>query len=428
MRNVKSYLAATALMGILATGAVADDIAVVGGTAFTMKGGEKIENATVLIHDGKITAVGAGIAVPDGYSIIDAKGKWVTPGLMVAGTRMGLVEVSSWAGVDDSNASKYKTPLALDVAWGINPDNTIIPITRVEGVTRVTVGFGNTKGLFGGLGAVIHLGDDTDLVVRSKAFTTVAVGDAGAREVGSRSAVWQTLYAKFDGAKAHMEKAAEKAKKKEGDKKPKADKPNPERDALVSILKGEMTLIMGADKASDLRHIMTFKAKYPAMKIAVGGAQEGWRVADALAAAKIPVIIGGMSALPGSFETLGATMHNAARLSKAGVKVAFVGDQTHNARLAPQHAGNAVAHGMSWDAAMAALTTVPASIFGMSDSYGTLVSGMDADVVVWDGDPLELMASPSAVIIQGQSQSLESRQTKLRDRYMEIPRSPAYKK
>lgn len=151
-------------------------------------------------------------------------------------------------------------------------------------------------------------------------------------------------------------------------------------------------------------------------------------VADKLAQANIGVIVHPIDNLPQSFDMLGATQQNAGRLEKAGVKVAIVGNGDANVRLAVQNAGNAVANGMSWQGAMASLTTVPAEMFGISDSYGTLEAGKDADVVVWDGDPLELMTSPDAVIISGENIPLVSRQTKLRDRYKDITRSPAYVK
>ena len=153
-------------------------------------------------------------------------------------------------------------------------------------------------------------------------------------------------------------------------------------------------------------------------------------VADQLAAAKVPVLVNPLNNLPGSFERLGATLENAARLQKAGVTFAFMTGDAHTAHNLRQAAGNAVAYGLSWDAALAAMTTVPARIWGIDDRYGTLEPGKDADVVIWDGDPLELTTFADAVFIRGREIPMTSRQIELRDRYKDLggPLPPAYRK
>lgn len=162
------------------------------------------------------------------------------------------------------------------------------------------------------------------------------------------------------------------------------------------------------------------------MNVILGGAGEAWMLADALAAAGIPVVLDPSANLPGNFDVLGRTSAAAGRLHAAGVKVAFIPPGTPNARLVVQNAGIAVSMGMPWEAAMDALTVNPAEIFGLADSYGKLADGMDADIVVWDGDPIEVMSSPDAVLIAGDEYPLVSRQTKLRDRYKDLDRSPAF--
>ena len=411
-----------ASLALVATTAVmAEDIAITGGTAITMGEVGKIENATVLIKDGKIEKVEAGLAAPAGYTVIDATGKMVTPGFMVSQTGLGLHEGPSWAGVNDGDATKAKVGPALDVTWGLNGNQTPLAVNRIEGITRAATNISRSKGLFSGQGAIISL-DGAD-VLRGNAYITLSVGERAAEKFGGRSAVWQKILADLKAAKPKKKSKKSKKSKKGGDAKP-----NPDKDALAKLFTGKVTLVVNASRKSDILNIIKLKEKYPTIKMAINGAHEGWMVANKLAASGIPVILHPTDNLPASFESLASTQENAARLEKAGVKIAIVGDRDANARLAVQNAGNAVANGMSWQGAIAALTTVPAEIYGISKSYGKLKKGMDADVVVWSGDPLELMVSPDAVIIGGENIPLVSRQTKLRDRYLNTPRSPAYVK
>lgn len=420
--SILKTISVASLAFVASTSILAEDIAITGGTAFTMGSAGKIENATVLIKDGKIEKVGAGVEVPAGYTVIDATGKWVTPGLMGSQTGLGLHEGPSWAGVNDGDATKAKVGPALDATWGLNPNQTPFAVNRIEGITRAATNISRSMGLFSGQGAVISL-DGAD-VLRRNAYITLSVGERAAEKVGGRPAVWQKVIA--DLKAAAPKKKGKKSRKSKG--KDDAAKPNPDRDALAKLFTGEVTLVINASRMSDILNIIRLKEKFPKIKMAINGAHEGWMVAKELAASGIPVILHPTDNLPGNFERLAATQENAGRLEKAGVKIAIAGNGDANVRLAIQNAGNAVANGMSWQGAMAALTTGPAEIYGVSKNYGTLEKGMVADVVVWGGDPLEVMTSPDAVIIGGENMPLVSRQTKLRDRYQNTPRSPAYVK
>ena len=413
------------LLGLIAglsVAASAEDIAITGGTAY-ITGDEVIENATVLISDGKIERVKSGGKVPKGYRIIDASGKWVTVGLMVSSTTLGLGEVSSSAGIVDSSVKgAVKDTIALDVAYSLNPDSTLIPVTRIEGITRAMTGFSRTGNAWAGQGAVIHLGDTDDLIVKNPAFVGLNVSGSKADQVsGSRSVLWAGVYKKLEGAEP---KKADKKKSKDekGDKTPSA-----EAVALGKLFSGETTLVVEAHRKSDILQVIKLKTRFPDIRMVVEGGTEAWRVAERLAKADIGVILSGTSNLPGSFETLGATQSNATRLHAAGVTIAFIGDGSHRAKLMPQHAGNAVAYGLPWAAAFNAMTVNPAKLFGISESYGSLSKGMDADVVVWSGDPIEVTSHAEHVVIAGYEIELVSRQTKLRDRYLTLSRSPAIK-
>jgi len=204
--------------------------------------------------------------------------------------------------------------------------------------------------------------------------------------------------------------------------------PRLDREALAPVVRGEMLLFVRANRAADLRQIIALKGRRPSLKLAILDGREAWRVAGELAAAGIPVILNPIYNLPASFESMGARRDNAALLREAGVKIAFSSivhsfDMSHNARLLPQAAGLAVAAGLPWDAALEAMTRGPAEIFGIEADYGSLAPGRVADVVVWDGDPLEVMTAPAHVIIAGNEIELTSRQTELRDRYSPLRKS-----
>jgi len=188
--------------------------------------------------------------------------------------------------------------------------------------------------------------------------------------------------------------------------------------------RGQQLMLIAVDRASDIRQVIALRDENDRLNIALVGVREGWLVADEIAEAGIPVIVDPYANLPGSFEGLASTQQNAARLIDAGVTVAlaYFADDSHQARLILQSAGNAVANGVSHEDALRAITAVPASIYGV-EGGGHLQEGSPGDLVIWDGDPLEVMSAPTHVFIDGVEQSLESRQTKLRDRYLSLDES-----
>jgi imidazolonepropionase-like amidohydrolase len=436
LNMLKGVSVAVAIAGASLTGVYAEDIAIKGGTAFTNGGKGKVENATILVSDGKITSVAAGGNVPSGYRVIDASGKWVTVGLMATGTTLGLTEVPLSGSLNDATAGNAKNTIGLDVTYAIDPSSTLIPITRIEGITRAVTGLTSTKDYWLGQGAVIHLGDGFNLVEKQGAYIGLQIGEGAARKAGgSRAVLWQDIYAKLEGARPDPEADTSESEKDDGKD---ADKDTGKKDvnkkkasaeklALERLFNGETSLMVSANRAADILQVIRLKEHF-GFNVILSEAVEAWRVADELAKADIPVVLNALESLPQSFETLGATQTNAGRLVEAGVTIAITGKGSHNARLMPQNAGNAVSNGLSWEAAMDAMTVGPAKIFGMADSYGTLEAGKDADIVVWDGDPIELSTSPTAVLIKGDEIKLVSRQTRLRDRYLEITRSPQFKK
>lgn len=407
----------------LSANVTADNIAITGATVHTFDDQGKVENGTVLIRDGKIESIIAGGEAPKGYNTIDARGKVVTPGLIVAKSALGLVEVGFSAGINDAS-TELKDAVALgttlDAQYGVNMHSSLINITRIEGITTAATGIDYGDTLFQGQGAVISLGDKVAPIMKSKAFMSLNLtGTFVDSANGSRAATWPKLLRVLDEAVSLNGKPLRINQDWHGEFA-KAD-----LNALLPVVSGEMPLFLTANRASDIRQVIALKSRYKKLDLVLVHATEAWMVADALAKADIPVIVNPESNLPFDFGELGATLKNAARLAKAGVKVTVAnvgkyGAESHNARLVTQLAGNAVANGMPWEDAMAGLTIHAAALFGIEDKVGSLAKGKQADVVVWSGDPLEVMNYAEMVIIKGEAISMESRQTKLRDRYMSL--------
>ena len=200
-------------------------------------------------------------------------------------------------------------------------------------------------------------------------------------------------------------------------------------EALVPVARGELPLVVGVDRASDIEAALRL-GRERHLKLILAGCDEAWMVADQIAAAQVPVLINPLADLPSSFEHLGATLENAARLHRAGVSFAFMSGDAHNARTLRQLAGNAVANGLPWDEALKAMTINPARIWHLEDRFGTLEPGKEADVVIWDGDPLEVTSAALRVFIRGIEMPRKTRQTELRDRYKNLGGvlPPAYEK
>ncbi|HVR95272.1 MAG TPA: amidohydrolase family protein, partial [Thermoanaerobaculia bacterium] len=364
------------------------------------------------------------VAIPAGARRIDARGKVVTPGLFDSLSRLGLVEVDAVDGSSDKGVEGDRFNAAFNVVDALNPRSSLIPVNRIEGLTRTLVAPEPEGSLIAGQGAVIHLGTG-DLVLRSPAAMVAVLGEGGAERAGeSRGAAILRLREALQDARDYAENRSAFDR---GERRDYALS-RLDLDALIPVVRGELPLLLIAHRASDLEAGLRLMREFN-LKLILAGASEGWVVARQLAEAKVPVLVSTLNNLPERFEMLGATLENAARMQAAGVTVAFMSSDAHNARNVRQAAGNAVAYGMPWEAAMAALTTVPARIWGLSDRYGTLEPGKEADVVIWDGDPLEVTTFADQVFIRGVEIPMESRQTRLRDRYKDLSGElpPAYR-
>jgi imidazolonepropionase-like amidohydrolase len=406
--------------------AQAEIIAITGGLVATVANPVPIENGTVIVNDGHIVAVGRDIAVPAGARVIDAHGKYVTPGLIAGDSFLGLYEVDAVDETNDTSAEGSPYSAAIDVLPGLNPRATPISVARLGGVTRAAVRSDVSNHLFGGQGALISLGEGGTLVLRPRAFQYIELGETGAQKAGgSRPAAWLELRNALNEAKRF---ARNPNGYTEG-----RDKESPvtrlDASALLGVVNGFVPAIVHVESAQDILNVLALPQEFPGMKIILIGAREGWMVADKIAAARVPVITMALMDLPDSFENLGSTRSNIGRMTAAGVLVGLgmTTDGTGNQpRNLPQQAGNLVAQGrlpggvgLTRAQALAAMTRTVAQILGFT-TVGTIEVGKTADIVVWDGDPLELASAPVAVLIAGVEQPLTSRQTQLRDRYLHL--------
>jgi imidazolonepropionase-like amidohydrolase len=415
MKN--AILSAAAACLLSGAAAAQGTVAIVGGTVHTMAGAP-IPNGTVLIRDGRIVAVGADVAVPAGALRVDARGKIVTPGFFESSTQIGLTEVGAVQGTNDFtlNDPVDRVSAAFDPRDGLNPSSIVIPVTRVGGVTTAVTR--PTGGLIAGQGMVVDMTGPRmeDMVVRPGVAMYAQLGE-GARQAGggSRGGAALRLREVLDDARAY---ARNRAAFDRGEFRSVAAS-RLDLEALQPVLQGRMPLVVQAERASDIRTALRIAEEY-GLRIVISGGSEAWRVADELARARVPVIVKVLRNLPNSFEELGNRYDNAAILRRAGVTVAITTDETHNARNLKQEAGNAVAYGLPHEEALRAITLVPAQIWGVADRYGSLEAGKVANVVVWGGDPLELLTPVEHVFIRGREVPLVSRDTQLRDRYRRL--------
>ena len=417
-----------ALLCTVASPALAQTVAITGGKVVIGDGTDPIDGATVLVQDGKVVAVGRDVVVPAGVRKVDASGKWVTPGLVVAVTDLGLLDVGAVDDSNDSGADKSPFSASLDISHAINPDAQHIKVSRAGGVTRAAVAPLDTDAIFGGQGAVIDLGADPNPVMVPRAFQYVELGETGARRAGgSRVATWAELH-------NSLIEARELSLSPAGARRDDVLLNRRDAVALIPVVTGKQPLYVHVERAADIRMVLKLRQEFPLLKLVIVGANEGWMVAPELAQAGVSVLATPLNDLPASFEQLGATQSNVGRMKAGGVKVSL-GAFFDQPRYAPQYAGNMVAlskvpgaSGLTWNQAFASISSGPAEAMGLGDKIGSLRPGRMGDVVIWDGDPLEVTSGVTMVFIDGVEQPLKDHQTRLRDRYKGSPTEGALPK
>ena len=422
MKALATLLASAAIA--VAAPAAAQSFVVTNATVASGDGSEPIEGGYVVVENGKVSAIGSGTPASN-LPAIDANGAWVTPGIFATLTSLGLWDVGAVSESNDTRAGGAPFRAALDVAPVINPSSQHILVHRASGITRAATVTLPSSSIFGGQGAVIDLGADPDAVTQARAFQVVALGEYGGRIAGGSRVATHTLL-----RAALREASANRAATSADIRSDEVLLTRFDAAALAPVVRGEQPLYVYVERASDIRSTLALKSEFPRLNLVLVGASEGWLVAREIAAAGVPVIADGLDDLPANFEELAATQSNIGRMVKAGVKVALNAAAMENPRNLNQYAGNLVAltrmpgaDGLSWGQAFAAITSVPASISGMGGKAGVLAPGAMGDLVIWDGDPLQVGSMPVKVFIDGVEQPLDNHQSRLKERYRDLDES-----
>jgi len=388
-----------------------------------------IENGTLLIQDGKIAAVGNTVTIPAAATTIDCAGHSIYPGMIDGGTQLGMAEVNAVSLTVDHNEIGDIKP-QMQALTAVNPNNVAIPVTRVNGVT--TVLSVPTGGIMPGTAALINLIGYTPNQMYA-GFKGVAINYPSTRKRGWRDKrtteerkkdeekdikklndIWEQaqLYAKIDSAAQNNATLRPEY--------------NPQMEALLPVMQGKILVLIEVNQEKSIESAIKWVAKNKVNAIFTGVA-EGWRVAEQLAQSKIPVITGPVLNRPTrASDRYDRPYANAGIMHKAGVKVAIRTNDSENVRNLPFNAGFAAAYGMGKEAALKAVTIIPAEIFGVADQIGSLEVGKLANLIVTDGDPFETKTQIKYLFINGWQVAIDSRHIQLYEEFLD--RSPGLKK
>lgn len=399
---------------LVSSSAFAQVTAITNATVHTSTEQGILKDATVVIENGKITAINPASVAAD--VTIDAKDQVLTAGFIGSMNQLGLVEVGAVSRSRD--AGDDKAGIDFDTSSAFNPRSSLIPYARKGGVTQnVTVPHGGDS-IFAGLAFVADLSGKFGSITDKHSALVVHLG---AKSDGSRALSYKQLVDKLEGQQQSLAKKDDKKDKKD-------KKPSLEEQVLTQILDGKMPIVTHLTRASDILEIIKIKKQFD-INVIVWGGEDAQLVKAQLADAQIPVIVSAVSNLPSDFDSLHASLETAGVLEKAGVKVilSIGGDGSHNVYQLRFDAGIAVSNGMSHEGALKALTANVADSFGIEG--GTIAKGQRADLVLWSADPFEISTHVQKMWINGEEVSTKSRHDKLRDRYTTDSKLPrAYTK
>ncbi len=396
----------------------ADDMYLIkGGMTFLPDG--SVAKKDILVDEGQIILVADTIGDVGAENIINAEGKYVTPGLIVFSS-LGLLEIGALPQTNDTSSDIYNA--GFDPSKAYNPFSQAVRLNRAKGVSS-TVHVPGASGYFSGLLTYTKINDGYKQKKQGPLGLVTSYGESYG---DSRAAQLHFMEDLFNFVRSANDSDADEVQFIEGTNN---EYKFTKRDlkAINKVLNKEMPLVVQVSKATDILNVLKF-ADNQEVDLVLWGAAEAHMVADEIARADVPVILDPLDNIPGSFDSLNATYENVIRLNEAGVEMAFYyaqGAGAHNAYLATQSAGNSVAMGLDYGSAMKAITSNPADIFGLV-GVGSIAPGFDADLVVWDGDPLELMSNVENVLIDGVDQDLSNRYEELTKRYTkekELPNS-----
>ena len=350
--------------------------------------GAKGEPVTILISEGRIQAIGAEVTAND-VERFDAGGAIVTPGYIDSGTSVGLAEVSGLGTSRDGRVEEVRNAAGFNVWTALNEGSSLIPFAPTDGVTRGVITPSADEANFAGESALVRFVKGDKFLARASLAQHLYLREWNRRGAGgSRGNALQVVLEDLDEAARFLR----------DQRQYNSNKARPfslstrELRALGRVIKGERLLVVHVDRAADIRKVVSSFERFEDVKLIIAGGVEAWRLAPMLAEQSIPVLLNVLDNVPESFDRLGARLDSATILDKAGVPIAFMSTTPYSEfRSLTQAAGVAVANGLRWDRALRALTEGPAEIWGIEG--GRLAEGEVADLVFWDGDPIEIMLS-----------------------------------
>lgn len=400
------------LLMMLASAFAADCHAIVGAT---LHQGEAAAPATIVWEGARLRAVGAEVALPEGCDAQDGTGLHVTPGLIVASTELGLVEVNAEASTRDTDAGGgaiRASALAID---GFNPSSVALPVVRQGGITAAITSL--SGGFISGVSAGVRTSGLTQVEAEIQRMAALRVNLRADGGIAGGIARLRTL---VEDARVYAARSGTRRFEGVAD----LSAPRAELDALLPFVAGRADqrrpLLIAVNRASEIEAVLRVSSEL-GLRVIIEGGAEAWRHASALAAAGVPVILDPTEYGPGGFNASHARADGARILAEAGVKLILTDFQTHQARALRVVAGNAVREGLPHASAIAALTRHPADAFGLTDR-GALEAGALADLAVWDGDPLEIQTRLVRLVQDGEDVSTRSRQDALTEVWRTLPR------
>jgi imidazolonepropionase-like amidohydrolase len=440
LRPLPLILLLVFVLSILSAQAFTQDkpVALKGGKLLTVTHGV-IENGVVVMQGGKITAVGAAssVNIPSDAQVIDATGMTIYPGLIDSETNLGLTEISAENMTNDLVELSDEIMPHMHTAEAFHAESALIPVARLNGITNAVIAPEGADTLPGQDSFIQLAGANATemLLIRDNAMPLNFTGDERRNKGGfdkrkfpsTRMGLAAQLRQAFLDAQDYKakwtdyeRKKTDAAQNKDKDKEKKPEPLAPKRDlkleALIPYLEGEKTIVLAAESPSDLQTAVSLANEFK-LKFVLNHIAHSQPVLDYVASLKVPVIVGPIYEAPKEDERYDTVYSLPAQLYKRGVKIAFASYSAHNVRNLPDQAGFATAFGLPYDEALKAITLNAAEIWGVADQLGSLDVGKTANVVVANGDPLDVKTDVKQVFIQGRPVPMTDRQTRLRDEY-----------
>jgi imidazolonepropionase-like amidohydrolase len=433
MKTVRVFSSVIAVAILCVATATAQAIAIRGGTVHTLAG-PPIEGGTVVVENGLISAVGANFTIPVGAEVIDASGSEVYPGFFDALTQLGLTEVGAVDVTNDvAELGEYNPHLLA--SWAVHPASEHIPVARANGITHTVSAPGGGRGggsTMAGQGSLLHTNGWTveemtiepsvgivvgwpNMQLRSFDFATMSMNERTYREAREE---YDGKVTEIDGwidAARNYQAALDAGTDVERDLK---------LEALTRVTTGELPFLVMVNAERGINAVLDFAERNGVRVIILGGA-DAWKVADRLADANVPVILGPTQDLPGDEDYGYDQVYSApGQLHAAGVKIGFGTFGASASRNLPYEVGSAVSFGLPREEAIRAITINNAEIFGVGDRLGTIETGKIANLIVTDGDPLEIRTQILHLVVNGQIVPLDNKHLELYERYRGRPRRP----